>query len=499
MQYLLGIDLGTSSVKVLLMDIGGRVIAVSQEDYGISVPHTGWAEQSPEEWWKVSRSVIKKVLIDSRVDRNKVQGIGLSGQMHGMVPLDQKGNVIRPAIIWADQRTREQTDRVRRSMDYEMITKTTLNAPATGFYAMSLLWVKEKEPDNYRKIFKAILPKDYIRYKLTRKIGTDTTDASGTLAFDARKRAWSYELIRALDLNSDIFPECHESWEIAGELQTEVAEEIGLAPGTAVVYGGGDHSMQCLGNGIINPGTLSLNIGTGSQVSSPVKQPLYDPLLRMNTFCHVVPNTWSIMGASLNGGLALKWIKNNMFQEEGYSSIDEMAEKVNSGSDGLIFLPYLVGERSPHQDPDGRGIFFGLTLKHDKSYFYRAVMEGVIYSLRDSIDILAHLDIKADKVVSSGGGARSRLWLQIQADILDREIYVSNVHEQACLGAAITAGVGAGVYKSFEEGCKTAVVFKDEVVEPLKENVKVYNNNYEIYKQLYIRNKDMFPLLEYGC
>ncbi|WP_302326648.1 xylulokinase [Enterocloster lavalensis] len=490
-QYLMGIDLGTSSVKVLLIDSSGIILGVRANSYEIQSRHPGWAEQDMDLLWEATASTIKELLTGTGIDPIQIKGIGLSGQMHGLVLLNRERQLIRPAIIWIDQRSASYLEAMSRSEIYRQFQEITLNTPGTGFYVSSLLWLKEQEPENYRKIWKALLPKDYIRYRLCGKIGTEETDASGTLIFDTSKRLWARDLAERVGIDSQIFPDCYTSCETAGTVTLQCARATGLAPGTPVMFGGGDQPMQAVGNGIISPGTVCANIGTGSQLSCVVDRPLFDKAYRTNTFCHV-QGMWTIMGASLNGGIALNWLRDNFFQGNGYASLNRYIDDVPAGSDGLIFLPYLAGERSPHMDSKARAIFFGLTLRHNYKHFARAVMEGITFSLREAMEIFLELGISCEKVVASGGGAKSRSWLQIQADILGKEIYTSRCTQEACLGAAIIAGVGAGIYSSLKEACDQLVLFKDEIVYPQDKNCQVYEEQFRKYRQLYPCNRSLF-------
>lgn len=490
-QYLMGIDLGTSSVKVLLIDVDGNILGIRANSYEIQSSRSGWAEQDMDKLWEATAAAIRELLAGAGIDPGCIKGIGLSGQMHGLVLLNRDRKLIRPAIIWIDQRSAPQLEALCRGGMDRRFQETTLNTPGTGFYVSSLLWMKEQEPENYRHIWKALLPKDYIRYRLCGTIGTEETDASGTLIFDTSKRVWAELLAERVGLDPQIFPDCHTSCETAGEVTAECARATGLAQGIPVMFGGGDQPMQAVGNGMIGPGIICANIGTGSQLSCVVDRPLFDPAYRTNTFCHV-GGTWTIMGASLNGGIALNWLRDNFFQGNGYASLNHSIEEVPAGSDGLIFLPYLAGERSPHMDSKAKAIFFGLTLRHNYKHFARAVMEGVTFSLREAMEIFYELGISCDRVVASGGGAKSRCWLQIQADILGKEIYTSKCKEEACLGAAMIAGVGAGVYRSLGEACDQLVSYREEVIYPQRKNCEVYENQFQKYRQIYPCNRSLF-------
>lgn len=492
MGYLIGIDIGTSAVKVIVMDHDDIIAGTARSGYDISRPVDGYAKQHPETWWKAVIGSVGEVLVRSGIRNSDIDCIGLSGQMHGMVPVDSKRHCVRPAIIWCDKRTEEQVRKVYCRIGEEDFRKITLNPLSTGFQLVSLLWVKEHEPDIYDRIYKVILPKDFIKMKLTSGIGTDYTDASATMTFDTALLKWSELLIEKLELDIKKYPVCSYSHEIAGYVTDEAAFETGLKAGTPVVCGGGDQQMQAVGNGMVQPGTICANIGTGGQISTLSDRPLYDEKGRIHTFCHAVPGMWVIMGASLCSGLSLSWLRENILCGTDYEKIDSEAARTGPGSGGLVFLPYLLGERTPHMDPHAKGMFFGITLKHTWSHIARAVMEGVAFSLRDSLEIFRDMGITPDKIIASGGGAKSALWAQIQADIFKSEIYISKFDEQACLGAAITAGVGISVYGSIQEGCRQTVRFRDERYHPESNNFKAYDMNYDIYKELYINNKGLF-------
>ena len=500
MAYLMGIDLGTSSVKTIIIDIDSNVKAMAQEEYSIEIPYEGYAEQRPEIWWKATVNTIKEALAKSGIKSSEIKGIGLSGQMHGMVLIDKNLKVIRPAIIWCDQRSKSEVDAIYKKIGRDKLGRLTLNPVATGFQISSLLWVKYNEYQNYNNTYKVLLPKDYIRLRLTNEIGTDITDASSTLAFDTSNRKWSEYIIKALELDIDKYPGCYNPFDLAGVVTREASQETGLACGTPVVFGGGDQPMQAVGNGVIYPGIVSSTIGTGGQVFTVIDKPLYDDELRTHTFCNAIPGTWNIMGASLCSGLSLRWLRDNILNGLDYHIIDEMASNILPGSEGLIFLPYLTGERTPHMDPYAKGIFFGLSLKHTNAHMIRAVLEGVTFSLRDSLEIFKQMGIKMDRLVASGGGARSSLWLQIQADVFGVEVYRSKATEHACMGAAIMAGVGTGVYASVQEACEHIVKYHQEPVLPNSKNMEIYNYYYGIYKEIYPRNKDLFKRIgEYCC
>lgn len=492
MSYLMGIDLGTSGVKSMIIDYEGNVKALSRKEYGIDIPSEGYAEQQPEMWWKSTVLTIRRSLEESGINPRDIKGVGLSGQMHGMVLIDRSLGVVRPAIIWCDQRSREQVREIYDKIGKERLGRLTLSPVATGFQTASLLWIKENEPLSYKNTYKVILPKDYIRLKLAGKLETDFTDASSTLAFDTASFKWSEDIIGALGLDNEKYPVCKNPHDISGEVTGNVAEETGLLKGTPVVCGGGDQPMQAIGNGIVIPGVVSSTIGTGGQIFTPIGKPLYDKELRTHTFCNAIPGTWNIMGASLSAGLSLQWLRDNILSGMDYKTMDNEAGKLPPGSGGLIFLPYLIGERTPHMDPYASGVFFGLTLKTNRFNMARAVMEGVTFALRESIDIFNSLGIQMKTIIASGGGAKSSLWLGMQADIFGMEVRTSKITEHACMGAAITAGVGLSVYPGFESACRDIIRHDNKIFYPDARNSVIYDYYYNVYKSLYARNKDLY-------
>ncbi|MDD3339169.1 MAG: xylulokinase [Lachnospiraceae bacterium] len=492
MHYYLGIDVGTSSTKTLLMSEDGQVIGVRQKGYDIIKKQLQYAEQDMEELWDAVKQTIAELKKDYPKEVSRVRGISYSGQMHGLVMVDKNGKLIRDAIIWADQRSKAQIDRIYETVGKEAYRNTILNSLSTGFLISSLMWVKEMEPEHYEQIRYVMFPKDYIRYRMCGEFGTDMSDASSGAVFDTKRRTWAWDLIEKLGLNREIFPDRHESREVAGVTTEACARETGLQPGVTIAYGGGDTLMQAVGNGIVREGILAANIGTACQLSGVLGQPLYDPAFRTNTFCHVDASMWILMGANLSGGVALKWLMNQVLEMKSYDAMTSLASKVPAGSEGLLFLPYLSGERTPYNDPNAKAIYFGMTLKHTRAHFIRSAMEGIVFGMRNSAEIFHDLGVCYEKIIASGGGARGRLFLEMQADILDSEIYTNQSNEQACMGAAITAAVACGAYKDYQEACGVIVHLNDTVVLPNKENQKKYREQYEVYKELYPHNKDLF-------
>ena len=380
-------------------------------------------------------------------------------------------------------------------MGTDFVTENVQNRISAGFLLGTLYWMYENNRELYDRIYKVMLPKDYVKMRLTGEILTDYSDAAGSTAFDNVKMQWAVPLIRKLGLDETKFPRCEASTYVVGGLTEEAAKDTGLPTSVKVVNGGADQCMQGIGNGIIEDGILACNIGTGGQISTSISRPLYDRKLRTNTFAHVLNGKWNLMGAALSSGSSLKWFMQQIIGTEDYGELNRETAAISPGSEGLIFLPYLVGERTPHQDALARGMFCGLTLKHGKYHMCRSVMEGVTYSLRDCMNVLLENGVECRKVIASGGGANSPVWLQMQADILEQPIYRSMTAEQACVGAALTAGVGTGIYSSFSEACGRMVKLDDTVYEPIPENVKRYREYYEIFRELYSRNKEMFAAL----
>jgi len=498
MDYLLGIDIGTSGTKGVLMNKKGKIYAQAGREYSMDMPQPDWAEQNPEMWWEATIQVIREVIKKSEVNSQQIRGIGLSGQMHGTVFLDKDLQPFRPAIIWADQRSSSQCEFIYQKIGKERLAELTGNPIATGFMCSTLLWIKENQPEEFNQIYKVILAKDYIRYKLTGKLGAEVTDASSTLLLDIKRRCWSEELLDILGLPLKILPEeVHESQEVAGYLHAEAARDTRLLEGIPVVYGGGDQSMQAVGNGVIKPGILSSTIGTGGQLFITLEKFTHDPKLRIHTFCHALPDTYHLQGAILSAGLSLKWLRENILHtSDSYHIFDEEVDKIRAGSEGIIFLPYLLGERSPYMNPEAKGVFFGLSLKHHRVHLIKAVMEGVVFALRDCLEVFEELGIKIEQVIASGGGAKSRVWRQIQADVFNKEISMTQSIEQAVMGAAILAGVGVGIYKNTEDGCRKVVKLKEEKIKPIPENVDIYNQQFKIYQSLYQDLKEDFKRLK---
>ena len=492
MEYFVGIDLGTSSVRSVAVDAAGKTAAAGQCEYDIKKPGLDRAEQDMNQLWEATVLAIRKMLEEKPEIRTQIKGIGFSGQMHGLVMVDQEIRPLGNAIIWADQRTGEQISHIYETVPEEEFGKVFENRLSAGFLLPSLVWVREKEPETYEKIYKVMLPKDYIRYKICGELGTDASDASSTGMWDMKHRTWAYDILKKLDISRDFLVESHESYEEAGRVTEECAGLTGLAKGTFVAYGGGDSLMMELGNGMIRGGLMASTIGTACHLTCALDAPLYDPKLRTNTWCHGGEHLWSIMGAHLSGGVALKWLKNNILGSESFDAMTALAGEVPAGSEGLLFLPYLNGERTPHNDPNAKAVYLGMTLRHDKRHLIRSTMEGIVYSMKESYAIFRSLGIKGDRIIAAGGGAKSDLFRQIQADMYDCPIYTNQGKEQASIGAAMTAAVGSGYYKDYEEACSQMVHLSSEVTEPIPENVKLYEEEFLRFKEIYFANKALF-------
>jgi xylulokinase len=490
MHCLMGIDIGTSSTKTILLTLDGTILAIAQEEYSYDMPREGWAEQDPDVWWNAVVVTIRSVINQVRGLNVTISSIGLSGQMHGLVALDRNKKPVRKAIIWCDQRSKEQVSEIKAKIGEDAIGRIAHSPVATGFQVASLLWMKEHEAELYKKIAYVILPKDYIRYCLVGEIGSDITDAASTTSFDCNSGHWSKTIIDGIGLDFELYPDLAQPSDIAGYINLSASEQTGLPKNTPVVFGGADVVMQSIGNGVITSGIGSVNIGTGGQFMMPLKANVYDSSLSSHTFTYLYPDSWYYMGASLSAGQSLKWMRSLLHSKESYASIDEKCGLISPGSEGLIFLPYLLGIRTPHMDSKARGVFFGLTTNHSSYHLLRAVMEGVVYSLRDCMSILTddlHQDI--NKVIASGGGSKSDLWLQMQADILGIEVFPSCMIEQAAIGAAIAAGIGVGEFKNYSEGCEAIVKWADKPFVPNKKKMQLYAEYYGIYKALYQTTK----------
>lgn len=485
MAFWLGLDVGTSGTRVLLADENGRVC------HACTAPHEGmlmerplWAEQRPENWWDAARQAIRGVLSQAGVSGKDVRGVGLSGQMHGLVILDESARVIRPALIWCDQRSQAQVDWINQTAGKELVLRSTANPVLTGFTLPKLLWVRDHEPRVFERVRRMLLPKDYIRFQLTGEFASDVSDASGTAMFDVVHRQWSLELVDKLGLDRGILPRVYESSEITGAVSETAARETGLARGTPVVAGGGDQAASAVGNGIVTPGVVSCTIGTSGVVFAHSLQPAYDPAGRVHTFCHAVENAWHVMGVTQGAGLSLQWFRNQFAPGVDYELLTAEAARAPVGSQGLYWLPYLMGERTPHLDARARGGWIGLTAKHTRADLIRSLLEGVSYSQKDCLDIIEQMGVHVESVRVSGGGARSAFWRQMLADVFRKRVVTLETQEGSAYGAALLALTGTGVYSSVPEVSKAAVR-EVEAVSPQPDAAEVYAEGHSIYKSLY--------------
>lgn len=486
----LGVDLGTSSLKTILLDAAsGSLIAQAAVEYSIQTPQPGWAEQDPQIWVTAFLSTLPVVMSQARIDAALIEGISFSGQMHGCVCLDTQGNPLGPAIIWADQRSARQVERVYDSQGIERLGAATGNPLAAGFMLPTLLWLRENEADVYARIHQVLLPKDYLRLIITGEYGSEPSDASSTGLFDPARQSWNEDWLDELAIPLRFLPPVKPSHARGGSVSKPFAILSGLRAGTPVFIGASDQSAQALGNGIIQPGDVSCTIGTGGQILAPVIQPRYDPQLRLHLFCHALPSVWHLEAATLSAGLSLKWLRDHFFEDRSYQELVDEAALAPAGAEGLFYLPYLAGERTPIMDALATASFTGLTLRHHRRHLVRAVLEGVVFSLRQGLDLMQSLGAPIQRIVASGGGTRHPLWLQLQADIFARPIYQSGTPEAAALGAALLAAVGSGYFASFEEACQKLVRWHLHPIEPIEINVCHYEELFQQYCSLYPRRK----------
>lgn len=465
MGLLLGLDVGTSGCKAVLIESDGAVKAEAITEYAMQIPRPGWAEQNPEDWWQATIASVRRVLASAGGET--IVGIGLTGQMHGLVLLDENGNVLRPCIMWNDQRTAVQCAEIEQKVGRAKLIELAGKPALTGFTAGKILWVREQEPEVYRRVRHVLLPKDYVRYRLTGTFAMDVADGSGTLLVDVRKRVWSDELLSLFDIPREWLPELHESHEVVAEVSAEAASATGLRVGTPVVAGAGDQAAQSIGTGIAREGIVSVTVGTSGVVFAATSRYTFDPTGELHAYCHALPDTWHLMGVTLSAGGSLRWFRDALCEPERaeaartgrdvYDIITELAATAPAGSDGLLFLPYLTGERTPHADPNARGVFYGLSLRHTRAHLARAVLEGVTFSLRECLDLLCALGQSCARVRVSGGGSRSGFWKEMMADVFGTDIIEVNVTQGAAYGAALLAGVGTGVYPNAEQACERTV------------------------------------------
>lgn len=506
MAVFLGIDIGTSGTKTLAVRDDGTVLASATVEYPLSSPKPGWSEQEPVDWWDASVSSVQQVMKAGRLKAADVQGIGLSGQMHGSVFLNKSGNVIRPALLWNDQRTVAECAEIeKRAGGRRKLIDMVANPALTGFTAPKILWLRNNEPKNFEKTVQVLLPKDYVRFRMTSEFATEVSDASGTLLLDVVNRAWSAKLLQKLDLDATLLPQVYESEDVTGGLTQAAATAMGLAVGTPVVGGGGDQAASAIGNGIVRKGVVSATMGTSGVVFAHSDEVQVDPEGRLHTFCHAVRGKWHVMGCVLSAGGSLQWFRNQLCQQEqaaakkqkvdAYELITQQAAAAPAASEGLYFLPYLTGERTPHADPHARACWIGLSLRHGKGHMARAVMEGATYAMRDSLEIAKEMQIPVKEIRLSGGGARSEFWRQMQADIYGQPVVTINAEEGPAYGVALLAAAGTGAYKDVVEACKATISVATKT-SPQTAAKKKYNAAYPLYQKLYRSLQDDFTAIQ---
>lgn len=483
-MHCLGIDVGTGGTRAIIIDGAGQIVASETiEHIPFASPQTGWAEQDPDDWWRASVAAIRAVLSHNNITHDSIAAIGLSGQMHGAVLLDADDKLLRPSIIWCDQRSEAQCQQLTEQIGASRLIELTCNPALTGFTLPKILWVKDNEPEHWRRMRSVLLPKDYIRLRLTGDKAIDVADASGTLLLDVSARQWSREMLDAAGINDSVLPRLFESPEITGTVSQAAAELTGLRAGTPVVAGAGDQAAGAVGMGIVKPGSVSATIGTSGVVFAATNNPALDPKGRVHTFCHAIPNRWHVMGVTQGAGLSLRWFRDQF----GFASYDQLtaeAADVPAGANNLLWAPYLMGERTPHLDPNARAALVGLTASHTRAHVVRAILEGVAFSLRDSLEIFRDMNVPVESIRLGGGGARSKLWRQIQADVYAHAVDIVQAEEGAAYGAALLAGVGGGLWQSVDHACADVVRVVDRI-EPDATAVKVLEPLYRSYRELY--------------
>jgi xylulokinase len=495
-MYLLGIDVGTGGTRALIIDSEGRVVSSATEEHEpFASPRIGWAEQDPEDWWRTCGLAVGKALERGNIRGNQIACVGFSGQMHGAVMLDERDTIVRPALIWCDVRTEKQCLELTRKIGEERLIQLTCNPALPNFTLTKFLWVRENEPQSWDRVRSVMLPKDYVRFRLTGCRAIDMADASGTLLLDVARRRWSGEVLQAAEIEESILPELFESPDVCGAVEVEGAAFTGLKAGTPVVAGAGDQAAGATGMGIVTPGTVSATIGTSGVVFAATDRPALDPRGRLHTFCHAVPGRWHVMGVTQAAGLSLRWFRDHFGAgaddgRDPYERLIEEASKAPAGSDGLLWAPYLMGERTPHLDPNARGALIGLTASHGRSHMVRSILEGVAYSLKDTLTLFEEMNVPVSRIRLGGGGARSLLWRHIQADVYGREVETVEAEEGAAYGAAILAGVGAKVWNSVDEACDRVVRIagktapQPDVMGKMKDGYKAYRRMYEAIRSV---------------
>jgi xylulokinase len=494
---LLGIDVGTGGTRAVVLDDVGHIVASATDEHApFASPQTGWAEQAPTDWWRACTGAVRAVLAQDGVSADEIASIGLTGQMHGTVLLDERGEVLRPALIWCDQRTDAQCRAITELVGAERLIELTLNPALTNFSLTKMLWVREHEPQLWARVRSFLLPKDYVRFRLTGERATDVADASGTLLLDVTRRRWSEEMLAATELDEALLPAVYESPEVTGRVSAVGAAATGLREGTPVVAGAGDQAAGAVGMGIVKPGMVSATIGTSGVVFAATAQPSLDPQGRVHTFCHAIPGRWHVMGVTQAAGLSLRWFRDRfgaagaLDGRDVYDLLSEEAASAPPGSDGALWAPYLMGERTPHLDPYARAALVGLTASHTRAHVIRAILEGVAFSLRDTLTIFQEMKVPVETIRLGGGGARSPLWRQVQADTYGRAVEIVEAEEGGAYGAALLAGVGCGVWPSVDAACEEVVRVASRV-EPRADTVELMDRQYEMFRALYPALRDL--------
>jgi xylulokinase len=489
MDLVLGIDVGTGGSRAVVVDADGKILASKTVEHApFASPRTAWAEQDPEDWWRASRQAIRDALAASGGRPSSIRAIGLSGQMHGAVLLDEVGAVVRPAIIWCDQRTEAECRWITETVGADRLLELTSNPALTNFTLTKLLWVRTHEPDAWKRMRRVLLPKDFVRLRLSGEYAIDMADASGTLMLDVAHRRWSQEIMDAAGIDASILPSLFESPDICAHVSARASRETGLVANTPIVAGAGDQAAGAVGMGITRPGAVSATIGTSGVVFAATDRPALDPKGRLHTFCHAIPDRWHVMGVTQAAGLSLRWLREQLGLkdqgDEGYTLMTREAAAVAPGADGVLWTPYLMGERTPHLDPNVRAALVGLAANHTRGHIVRAVLEGVAFSLRDSLTIFSELGVPVQRVRLGGGGARSELWRQIQADVYGHPVETVHADEGAAYGAALLAGVGAGLWPSVDEACDR-LVQSSVAASPDAGTVATLNERYDAYRRMY--------------
>jgi xylulokinase len=495
-MYLLGIDVGTGGSRAILISNTGAVVCTVSEDHEqFASPNIGWAEQDPEDWWRASAKAVRELCGKSGVDSSQVRAVSFSGQMHGAVLLDKNDEVLRPALIWCDQRTEAECDEITKRFGKEKLIEMVSNPALTNLTLTKLLWVRKHEPEVWERVTTVMLPKDYVRFRLTGEKATEVSDASGTLMLDVQNREWSTKILDGLGIDPAILPKLYESHEIAGTVSAAAAEATYLTEGTPVVAGAGDNAAGAIGMGIVKPGTSSITIGTSGVAFAVTDQPKIDLKGRIHTFCHAVPNRWHVTGVTQSAGFSFRWFRDNFDPDTSFDELVSAAEKVPAGAEGLLWTPYLMGERTPHLDPGTRASLIGLAANHTKAHVVRAILEGVAFSLRDCIEVFKESEIPIGTIRLGGGGAKSALWRQIQADVYGMSVETIEAEEGAAFGAALLAGVGTGVWSSVDEACDATINLARQT-DPVPAASEFMNKRFEAYKMIYGAVK---PILDAGA